>query len=722
MRVEELRNFGFAEKWIEKIKNKKIEEFYPPQEEFIKRGLFEKNCIVSTPTASGKTLMAILAAIKTLEGGKKVLYTSPLVALAFEKYEEFSKFFNEYKVAISVSDFDSSDPWLQNYDLIVATNEKVESLIRHGAEWIRDVGLLILDEIHLLTDVSRGPTLEILITKMRKIVKNLQIIGLSATIRNAEELAEWLDSTLLKSDFRPVRLYQGIAYDSKIKFPGYKTIELNKELELEETIVSDTLNKGKQILIFCSTRKSTEALAERISKVVSRKLGKSDLELLKKLSDEIENVLEVPTQQCKMLAKCVKSGVAFHHSGLVGKQRRLIEDNFRNGLIKVIVATTTLAAGVDLPAFRVLIKDAKRYHPTYGSIYIPTLEYYQMIGRAGRPRFDNYGESIIIAKNEEDAEELTERFIFGEPEPISSKLAFEQALRMHVLALIASDFCKKRKSIFNFFSSTFFAFKYGDIYLLEEKIDEILETLNEWSFIKIEGEKIEATRVGKRISELYIDPLTGKLFLDGLKNDKAFTEFSLLQLISSSIEMKPLLSVRMSELNEIENTIETKKEELLLEIPIDDYEYEEFEKSIKMAKIFEDWINEKTEEEIFQKYSLTPGELHSRLQIADWLLYSLHEIALVIKKKEVLTLLKKLRVRIEKGVKEELLLLVSLERIGRIRARKLYNAGFKSIDELRKAPVESIARVIGEKIAIKIKNQIEGKKEMKEKQSSLILH
>jgi helicase len=720
MRVEELRNFGFAEKWIEKIKNKKIEEFYPPQEEFVKRRLFEKNCIVSTPTASGKTLMAILAAIKTLEGDKKVLYTSPLVALAFEKYEEFSKFFNEYKVAISVSDFDSNDHWLQNYDLIVATNEKVESLIRHGVEWIRDVGLLILDEIHLLTDYSRGPTLEILITKMRKIVKNLQIIGLSATIKNAEELAEWLDSKLLKSDFRPVKLYQGIAYDSKIKFPGYKTIELNKELDLEEAIVSDTLKKGKQILIFCSTRKSTEALAESLAKVVSNKLGKSDIEILKKLSEDVENILEVPTEQCKRVARCIKNGTAFHHSGLVGKQRRLIEENFKNGLIKVIVATTTLAAGVDLPAFRVLIKDAKRYHPTYGSVYIPILEYYQMIGRAGRPRFDNYGESIIIAKSDDESEELIERFIFGEPEPISSKLASEPALRMHVLALIASDFCKKRKSIFDFFSSTFFAFKYGDISLLEEKIDEILETLNNWSFIKIEGEKIEATIVGKRISELYIDPLTGKLLLDGLKKDKNFTEFSFLQLISSSIEMKPLIAVRTGELSEIENTIEMRKKELLLEIPTDDYEYEEFVKSIKMAKIFEDWINEKTEEEILQKYFLTPGELYSRLQIADWLLYSLHEIALLIKKKGVLTPLKKLRVRIEKGVKNELLPLVSLEGIGRIRARKLYNYGFRSLDDLRKAPIESISKVIGEKIAINIKKQLEGRKELKERQTSLL--
>jgi len=720
MKIEELRNFGFDEKWVEKIKNKKIEEFYPPQEEFIKRRLFEKNCIVSTPTASGKTLMAILAAIKTLERGKKVLYTSPLVALAFEKYEEFSKFFNEYKVAISVSDFDSSDPWLQNYDLIVATNEKVESLIRHGAEWIRDVGLLILDEIHLLTDISRGPTLEILITKMRKIVKNLQILGLSATIKNAEEITNWLEAELLKSDFRPVKLYQGVAYDSKINFPGYKTIELDKDLELEEAIVLDTLRKGKQILIFCSTRKSTESLAERLTKIVSSKLGKSDLELLRKLSEEIENVLEIPTEQCKRLARCVKNGTAFHHSGLVGRQRRLIEENFRNGLIKVLVATTTLAAGVDLPAFRVLIKEAKRYHPLYGSIYIPILEYYQMIGRAGRPRYDSFGESVIIAKNEDDAEELKERFIFGEPEPITSKLASEPALRMHVLALIASEFCKKRKSILDFFSSTFFAFKYGDISLIEEKVEDILQSLSDWSFITIDKEKIEATRLGRRISELYIDPLTGKLFVDALKSKEKFTEFSFLQLISFSIEMKPLLSIRMGELEEIEATIQSRKDEILVEIPLDDYEYEEFEKSIKMAKILEDWSNEKTEEEIMQKYSLTPGELYSRLQIADWLLYSLHEIALVMRKKDVLNQLKKLRVRIEKGVKEELLPLVLLEGIGRVRARKLYNAGFKSIEDLRKVPIESIARVVGEKIAVKIKNQLDGKKEAKERQTSLL--
>jgi len=720
MKVDELKNFGFQEKWIERIKKLGIEEFYPPQKEFVKRKLFEKSCIVSSPTASGKTLLAILSSIKTLEERKKVLYTSPLVALAFEKYDDFSKFFNEYKVAISVSDYDSSDPWLQNYDIIIATNEKVDSLIRHEASWIRDVGLLIIDEIHMLNDFERGATLEILITKMKKLVKNLKILGLSATIKNCNELANWLECELLESNFRPIKLYQGVAYDSKIRFMEKEEIKLNQELEIEESIVEDTLKRKKQILIFCSTRKNVEALAERLSKFVRKFLGKSDLHLLGKISEEVENALEVPTKQCKRLADCIKFGVAFHHSGLVGKQRRIVEENFRNGLIKVLVATTSLAYGVNLPAFRVLIREARRYHPLYGSVYIPIMEYYQMIGRAGRVPYDTSGESILLAKNEDEAEVLIDKFINGEPEPIISKLASEPALRMHTLALIATDFCRNKKSLKEFFNSTFFAFKYGDIYLIEEKLEEILETFEEWNFIKINKEKLEATQIGKRISQLYLDPITGKIFVDAIKSGKDFEEFNTLQLISYSYEMRPLLNVKVSEISEIEKEVELNRERFLIEIPEeDDVEYEEFEKSIKMAKVLQAWINEKSEEEIMESFSLTPGELHSRLQIADWLLYSLHELSLLLGRKEVLRKINKLRVRIQKGVKEELLPLVSLEGIGRIRARKLYNYGIKSLKDLKEIPVESLAKIVGEKTAKNIKNQIEGKTETKEKQKTL---
>ncbi|MEM5816200.1 MAG: DEAD/DEAH box helicase, partial [Candidatus Aenigmatarchaeota archaeon] len=498
MEVDELKKFGFEEKWIERIKSLGINKLYPPQEEFVKRKLYEKSCIISTPTASGKTLMAFLSAIECLKNGKKVLYTSPLVSLAFEKHEEFSQFFKENKVAISVSDYDSSDPWLQNYDIIIATNEKIDSLIRHGADWIKDVGLLIVDEIHLLNDFERGATLEIVIVKIKKIVRNLKILGLSATIKNCKELAQWLNCDLLESKFRPVNLYQGIAFDSKVKFFGRDEIQLDKNLEIEEGIVLDTLSKNKQILIFCSTRKNVESLAERLSKFVKNHLKKDDLNKLEKVSEEIENVLEISTKQCKRLSSCIKGGVAFHHSGLVGKQRRIIEENFKNGLIKVLVSTTSLAYGVNLPAFRVLIRDIRRYDELYGYRYIPIIDYYQMIGRCGRPKYDKYGEAITVAKDEDEAEKIFEIFINGEPEPIRSKLSNEPSLRMHVLALIASEFCLTKKSLKNFFLSTFFAFQYGDISIIEEKIEEILDLLSSWNFIKIKDDKMEATLLGKR--------------------------------------------------------------------------------------------------------------------------------------------------------------------------------------------------------------------------------
>ncbi|MFH7880760.1 MAG: DEAD/DEAH box helicase [Candidatus Aenigmatarchaeota archaeon] len=718
MEVEELKKFGFEEKWVERIKELGITKLYPPQEEFVKRKLYEKSCIVSSPTASGKTLLAFLSTIECIKKGKKVLYTSPLVSLAFEKYDDFSKFFKESKVAISVSDYDSSDPWLQRYDIIIATNEKIDSLIRHGAEWIKDVGLLIIDEIHLLNDKERGATLEIVIVKIKKLVKNLKILALSATIKNCKELAEWLNCELLESKFRPVNIYQGVAFNSKIKFFGKEEIELNKNLEIEESIVLDTLSKDKQILIFCSTRKNAESLAERLSNFVKFYLKKENISKLEEVSKEIENVLEVSTKQCKKLASCIKGGAAFHHSGLLGKQRKIIEDNFKNGLIKVLVSTTSLAYGVNLPAFRVLIRDIKRYDELYGNRYIPIIDYYQMIGRCGRPKYDKYGEAITIAKNEDEAEKIFENFINGEPEPIISKLSSEPALRMHILSLIASEFCLSKKSLKNFFLSTFFAHQYGDITTIEEKIEEILELLSSWNFIKINSEKLEATPLGKRISQLYLDPITGKIFVDAIESNKKFEEINVLQLISFSYEMKPLPYVRSSEIEEIEKEIELNREKFFIEISEEDLEFEEFIKSIKMAKILQMWINEKSEEEILEKFSITPGELYSRLQISDWLIYSLHEISLLLGKKENLRYLNKFRVRIQKGVKEELLPLVILEGLGRIRARRLYERGIKTIKDLKEVPLETLSKIIGENIAKKIKKQVE-EEDKEEKQKTL---
>ena len=203
------------------ILEKEIGELRPSQEKAIKNGLLDgKNLLVCTPTASGKTLIAELASLKAiLENKGKAVYIAPLKALASQKYKDFKKRYTSLaRIGISIGDIDSSDTYLLDYDLIITTSEKLDSLIRHRAQWISNIAVVVVDEIHLLNDAERGPTLEILITILKHLLKNSQFIGLSATIGNPEELAAWLNAELVQDDWRPVKLYKGIYYSGEVEF------------------------------------------------------------------------------------------------------------------------------------------------------------------------------------------------------------------------------------------------------------------------------------------------------------------------------------------------------------------------------------------------------------------------------------------------------------------------------------------------------------------------
>ena len=203
------------------ILEKEITNLRPAQEKSIKKGLLDgKSLLVCTPTASGKTLIAELASLKgIIENKGKAVYIVPLKALASEKYREFKRRYDKVaKIALSIGDTDSPDHYLAEYDLIVTTSEKLDSLIRHHSPWLSGIKTVVVDEIHLLNDTQRGPTLEILLTILKQLLKNAQIIGLSATIGNAEELAEWLDADLVVDDWRPVKLHKGIYMDGKVEF------------------------------------------------------------------------------------------------------------------------------------------------------------------------------------------------------------------------------------------------------------------------------------------------------------------------------------------------------------------------------------------------------------------------------------------------------------------------------------------------------------------------
>jgi helicase len=198
-----------------------IKELRPAQEKAIKKGLLEgKNLLVCTPTASGKTLIAELASLKSiLEKRGKAVYIVPLRALASEKFKEFSQRYGKLiRIALSIGDMDSADPYLVDYDLIITTSEKLDSLIRHHSPWLKAINVVVIDEIHLLNDPERGPTLEILLTILKDILPKAQFLGLSATIGNPEELAEWLNAEAIMDSWRPVKLYQGVYLDGEIEF------------------------------------------------------------------------------------------------------------------------------------------------------------------------------------------------------------------------------------------------------------------------------------------------------------------------------------------------------------------------------------------------------------------------------------------------------------------------------------------------------------------------
>lgn len=399
---------------------KKIEYLMPPQAEAVKKGLFNgKNVIVSAPTASGKTLIAEMAILNSFLSGKKSIYLAPLRALISEKYEDFVKENSDVKAILSIGDYNEKDYNIDKYDVIFASTEKFDSIIRNSLHKIGNIGCIVYDEVHLLSDIGRGPTLEFLITLNKLLFPNAQIIGLSATIGNADELSEWLKAEMVKSDFRPVKLSKKKYFEGELVNGTVEKINSGYEDPLSNLAVW-LFKNNKQALVFSQNKRTVVANAKTISSLTGSRLSGEDKTKLLAVSKDILNVLERPTTQCEILSDLVKSGVAFHHAGLVNKQRKLIEDNFKKGLIKFIVATPTLAMGVNLPANTVIINSIRRYGD-YGMELLPAVEVEQMMGRAGRPKYDKEGSAIIVARNDGELEIIDEKYLSGEIEPITSK-------------------------------------------------------------------------------------------------------------------------------------------------------------------------------------------------------------------------------------------------------------------------------------------------------------
>ena len=689
VRVDVIGLPGVPNRALEIIADSGVEELYPPQEAAVEAGILDgENVVASVPTASGKTLIAALSMLAAIERGGTALYIVPLRALASEKYAEFSAYEDAgVSVGISMGDYESADEWLSTRDIIVATSEKVDSLIRNDASWLDDLTCVVADEVHLVDDAGRGPTLEVTLAKLRRINPHLQIVALSATIGNADEIATWLDASLIDSDWRPIDLRRGIHYGSALHYADGETVELPIRASEDQPagIARDTLEDGGSTLVFVNSRRNAEAAAQRLTSVSDPVLTGEERERLAEVADEIRNATDA--QSSDKLANIVERGAAYHHAGLVGAQRSAIEDAFRDRLIKIISATPTLAAGVNTPSRRVIVRDWRRYDGSAGGMVpLSTLEVHQMFGRAGRPGMDPYGEAVLLASNYDELEELRERYIWAEPEPVQSKLAAEPALRTHVLSTIADGFAGSREELLEFLDGTLYAEQTANDHRLASVADRVVEYLRANDFVEQGDGTLYATNLGHTVSRLYLDPMSAAEIIDGLEatGDEP-TALGLYHLVSRTPDLYEIY-LRSGDRERYGELCYERQDELLGAQPseFEEARFEDWLAALKTARMLEDWASEVDEDRLTERYDVGPGDIRAKVDAAEWLLNAAERLA------EELDLaaagaVRRAKNRVADGVEAELLDLVEVRSVGRKRARWLFDAGITSRSELRDA-------------------------------------
>jgi helicase len=688
-----------------------ISELYPPQRDGLVHALAGNSLVLAIPTASGKTLVALLGALKAALAGGRALYIVPLKALAGEKFEDFSAFERlGIKVGMSIGDYDDLSRELKDCDIVIATSEKADSLSRHDLTWIEHLSVVVADEVHLMHDPSRGPTLEVLLARIRTINPRCQVIALSATIQNSEEIAEWLDAEHVTSDFRPVELKEGVFLDGDVLYTDNSKEEFPYLDNGVVSVVAVSLKKGEQSLVFVNTRKSTEALAERLRNYLEKALSDEERALLAELAKRLKRVDAEVTGVGDRLAGCIAGGAAFHHAGLSPAQRRLVEGAFKDKALRCIVATPTLAAGINLPAKRVIVRDVRRFDSMYGNVPIPVLEIKQMLGRAGRPRYDTVGQAILVAKDEGQQRDLFERYLWADPERIYSKLGTEAALRSHVLASIATGLVADDDDLDRFVQSTFYAHQ-ADTWTLKERLDGALDFLEEEELVVREGTRIWPTKFGRRVSDLYIDPLSAVLLRQSVERaaeEGSATPIAWLQAVCATPDV-PTFFLRRSDYSQVPDVAERHRDEFLVEDVEEEMAREDFLAEVKTASMFVDWISEVTEDGITVKYAIGPGDIRAKVDNGRWLIYATAEIARLLGHSDMGKELRRLEQQVRYGVREELLPLVALRGVGRRRARALHAKGLRKPAHLREATIETIAAVpgIGPTLARRVKEQLD---------------
>ena len=667
-----------------------IKEFNPAQKAVIESGYLEdkSNYIICIPTASGKTVLGVLPALKTILDGGKAVYAAPLLSIQNEKVKEF-KAFEEH--GISVGKHPGSS------DLSVMVFESFDALTRFSWNTLRDVDTLIIDEFHMIGEYSRGPTLEAAITRAKIINPGMRIIALSATLRNIEEIEGWLEGTCIEHDYRPVPLNKEVL-DAEM----FNT--KNKNDVIVKILIKSIKDKS-QALSFVSTRRFTESLATYVSKKIDKKINVRQREKFKEVAEKILEVPKrkgsLPTSTCLKLAESCEHGVAFHHAGLFNEQKEIIEDEFRNGNILMITATPSLMYGVNLPSKTVIIRDHTRW-TSQGPQPIPVFDYEQMSGRAGRPQYDDVGYSYLIAKTMDEAQNLQDFYIEGEIELTNSKLVDNKdAIYRQIIAQIASSLSKNIEDLTDFFGKTLYGYQMSNnpsMALFAEdslryELENALSFLLQNGIIRATPEGLKTTEFGNLIAKSNYSVETAVKIKEYISD---ISEINVEEFIYALCETPDLPLISFKGRKSKVPVRDKLSEHGLFAVDIGNPE--------ATAVSLIEWIDERSEYEIENRYSVYSASTRRSAYEASRLVKFAKDTSEVLGNYTNLKDFDFLSARLYYGVKTDIIpLVVGVKRLGRKRARnlvKIFGNDLSGVSEKELQKVEGIGPKLAEKIKL----------------------
>ncbi|KAM6162866.1 DNA polymerase theta [Erethizon dorsatum] len=770
-----LANWGLPKAVLQKYHSFGVKKMFEWQAECLLLGqvLEGKNLVYSAPTSAGKTLVAELLILKrVLEMRKRVLFILPFVSVAKEKKYYLQSLFQE--VGIKVDGYmGSTSPTghFSSLDIAVCTIERANGLINRLIEENKMdlLGMVVVDELHMLGDSHRGYLLELLLTKICYLTQKsascqgdlasalsnaVQVVGMSATLPNLELVASWLNAELYHTDFRPIPLLESIKIGNSIYDSSMKLIrEFQPILQVkgdEDHVVSlccETVRDNHSVLLFCPSKKWCEKLATIIAREFYNLYHQA--EGLAKPSEvttpilESKSLLEVvdqlkrsPSGLDSVLQKTVPWGVAFHHAGLTFEERDIIEGAFRQGLIRVLAATSTLSSGVNLPARRVIIRT-----PVFSGHPLDILTYKQMVGRAGRKGVDTVGESILICKNSEKSKGIA--LLQGSLKPVCSCLQRRDgeevtaSMIRAILEIIVGGVASTSQDMQIYASCTFLAasMKEGKQRIQKNQdsvqlgaIEACVMWLLENEFIQIteasdgtEGNVYHPTHLGTATLSSSLSPTdTLDIFADLQRAMKGFVlenDLHIVYLVTPMFEdwmtidwyqffclweKLPTSMKRVAELVGVEEgflarcvkgkvVARTERQHRQMAI----------HKRFFTSLVLLDLISEIPLKEIIQKYGCNRGQIQSLQQSAAVYAGMITVFSNRLGWHNMELLLSQFQKRLTFGIQRELCDLVRVSLLNAQRARFLYASGFLTVADLARASVAEVEVVLKRAVPFK---------------------